>query len=504
MDPNKKFATDAEQKAAAGRGGRASKPGVVGVSGNEVDELDRRIAEKRGGNSTSGNTPRELNQLEQDLAAKQKGRPQVQTASPGAFTANAPTTTARSELSSLEADVAAKQRARAPGVTAAPASLDRKVAAKVRDSQRPSGRASEALNSLEAAVQAKMRREGGGGASSGHEPGARESLENLEQQITAKQSSMGDTARSELSQLDERIAAKNASVGPPSNAPTPRSLQQAEESILEKKGVTSQGVNVVPSKDDKEEDFLKDDGLGGLDGPNGAEPDLLQQNPDLEYGEYGGPDEEGLAVAVQIEEDDEDMFIPSAVEYDPDAKPPIYKNRRFRLYASLAMAAALVGIIGAAIGITASASDGPPKVAYRETLGIRENIERVVPKETLDDLSSPYRKALQWITHDDSVQMTIDHKRFYQRYFAAYFYFATTTKRPWNNGCDRAMEDETDNCMYIERSGVDFPQYSEIAWRRWLGSTSECQWAGIGCDEEEQIRSIDLCKYSAFHWTNFV
>ena len=61
---------------------------------------------------------------------------------------------------------------------------------------------------------------------------------------------------------------------------------------------------------------------------------------DDDLGVSGGPDldyeknTEGLAVAVPVA--GEDDSIPEAVEYDPDAKPPLYRNRRFRLYSLLA------------------------------------------------------------------------------------------------------------------------------------------------------------------------
>ena len=45
------------------------------------------------------------------------------------------------------------------------------------------------------------------------------------------------------------------------------------------------------------------------------------------------PDSAGLAVATAIADDEEPDYVYNAVEYDPDAKPPLHKNRRFRAYA---------------------------------------------------------------------------------------------------------------------------------------------------------------------------
>jgi hypothetical protein len=45
----------------------------------------------------------------------------------------------------------------------------------------------------------------------------------------------------------------------------------------------------------------------------------------------------GLAVATAIDPDEEEAYIYNAIEYDPDAKPPLHKNRRFRVYSYLAL-----------------------------------------------------------------------------------------------------------------------------------------------------------------------
>jgi len=45
----------------------------------------------------------------------------------------------------------------------------------------------------------------------------------------------------------------------------------------------------------------------------------------------------GLAVATAIDPDEEESYIYNAIEYDPDAKPPLHKNRRFRVYSCLAL-----------------------------------------------------------------------------------------------------------------------------------------------------------------------
>lgn len=53
----------------------------------------------------------------------------------------------------------------------------------------------------------------------------------------------------------------------------------------------------------------------------------------------GDPDDEnyGLAVATAVAPDDEPEYVYNAIEYDPDAKPPLHRNRRFRLYTYFAL-----------------------------------------------------------------------------------------------------------------------------------------------------------------------
>jgi hypothetical protein len=167
----------------------------------------------------------------------------------------------------------------------------------------------------------------------------------------------------------------------------------------------------------------------------------LTHAPDVEYG-LTGELVNGLAVAFAVTEEEDDAFIPAAVEYDPDAKPPIYKNRRFRVYAFFAFVVLVVAVVGAVIGITVSKDDGyiAPTSAptqIREGLGLEEQIERLVGSAVLEDEDSPYAKALNWIMFDDVQQLTVDDANFVQRYTAAYFYYASSIEAPWLS-CNRS------------------------------------------------------------------
>lgn len=45
----------------------------------------------------------------------------------------------------------------------------------------------------------------------------------------------------------------------------------------------------------------------------------------------------GLAVATAVAPDDEPDYVYNAIEFDPEAKPPLHRNRRFRVYTYFAL-----------------------------------------------------------------------------------------------------------------------------------------------------------------------
>ena len=59
-----------------------------------------------------------------------------------------------------------------------------------------------------------------------------------------------------------------------------------------------------------------------------AEPTFVEDVNDENY---------GLAVAQAISPDDQPDYVYAAIEYDPDSKPPLHRNRRFRAYTYLAL-----------------------------------------------------------------------------------------------------------------------------------------------------------------------
>lgn len=230
--------------------------------------------------------------------------------------------------------------------------------------------------------------------------------------------------------------------------------------------------------------------------------------PQLEHGNYyygikkSDDTDEGLAVAVPIiEEKEEDIFIPSAVEFDPDSKAPTYRTPRFRLYACIACLA-LVGVaIGAFVGVLlAKGGDieeipSPAPTTAREGLGIRSSIERMVGNDVLASPSSPYSKALKWMIDEDPQQLLPEAPNFFQRYLCVYLYYATTLNRPWKF-CNPPDTNETSFCNFKRLVTLEPEVFEDIPRTRWLSNLTECDWAGNFCDELGTLISIELGKLS--------
>jgi Leucine-rich repeat (LRR) protein len=518
---------DMKAKERARASARASQPGAVSVAAEEAARLDQRIAEKQqqGKSEPPAAAAASASSNQDDVAAKQRGaRSSATPMKPGAFSE---ATSARSQLEALESNVTAKIRASGgagasastshaadakvrrelagdgAGAPAALASLEDKVTAKVRATPPASQpKAVAMLQGMEDSITAKVRRDGEPAVASASSR-AQAHLQGMEDSIVAKtrvvaSGSLAASGVAELTQLEGRIQSKL--VGVPD---AQQELSQFENDIRSKENAAPKADAAVDTdnaakveatrKEEPQEQALQPEVTTTADRG-------IAMAPDLEYGTgLIGAGGEGLAIAVAIEEDDDDIFIPSAVEYDPDAKPPLYKNRRFRLYAFLAFFTIVVVAVGASIA-TALAGPGsmppPPTLApttARETLGIRSSVAQVVGRDRLDDPSSPYSKALDWMTFDDPLELTPEDPNFMQRYTAAYLYFATTVDGPWMS-CNPPKNPRTDTalCSYKYLSQLLPPDFIDKPSSAWLSSAPECQWAGVVCNEQDVIRSIDL------------
>jgi len=242
-------------------------------------------------------------------------------------------------------------------------------------------------------------------------------------------------------------------------------------------------------------DFIAEDDLVGGRGVFKGQ-DVAYQNKHLKDGE--------LAVAVAIAEEDEDMFMPAAIQYDPDAKPPIFKNRRFRFYfIAAAILLVAIGVASALVAVTAGNDGEDPSAA---ALAMRtENVLASIAGETkgngvdwvdvyVEDRykDTSYARALHWLIDEDEMQLASGSEFLFQRFLCALFYLQTTRQKPWKS-CNPPVEGEDSSCIFHKLTETEPQlQYDEEEASRWLSSEHECNWGGITCGSSNQVIKIEL------------
>jgi hypothetical protein len=149
----------------------------------------------------------------------------------------------------------------------------------------------------------------------------------------------------------------------------------------------------------------------------------------------------------------------------------------------------------------AEGSDGRPGVTfapttYRESLGIEEQIAVLLGASKLTNATSPHYKALQWILHDDPLQLPKTATNLVQRFILVLFYFQTTQNGPWRTCNPALLDNETHVCDFLTLRWV-FPElaFDTIPANRWLSLAHECTWAGVDC-EADVVIDLKLGKYT--------
>jgi hypothetical protein len=460
-----------------------------------VDQLERDVMAKQQGRSAAAVHATAVDQLERDAMAKQQGRSAAAAAhiavqQPGAYESTAAPTgklaAALTQLSDAHDDIAAKQRGQTgrdnngnnvvpPSALAALSLAEADVLVKDRARREP-GMWSQ-LSTVEADVMAKANAQSRSVAS----PPDDDALQGLEDALTHKVlSSQANISRTDIELSQKNLLDKDFSA-----------LSRDAHQIHNESGGARKGGGLETGFSDLASEASFTDHV--------REKGQYHGDQDLEYGVHGGPNENGLAVAVAVSEDDDggDQYLPSAIEYDPDAKPPMVRNRRFQLYGCLALVVAVVGIVGVSVGIVlSSTTTPPPPLPDRAVVGIRETIERLVGPDVFNDATHPYSQALDWIMNVDGMALTPNNAKLVQRFLAAHFYFSSS---PWSGGCNAAaLPGETDDCVLSSLARLDPITYVDIPGYRWLSSSvDECQWVGVECDAAGQLRTIRL---RTFYW----
>ncbi|KAL7544007.1 hypothetical protein ACHAXR_013414 [Thalassiosira sp. AJA248-18] len=262
----------------------------------------------------------------------------------------------------------------------------------------------------------------------------------------------------------------------------------------------------------------EDDGAGG---DEDAIPSPIDEpfNDNADATNNGGLDDngftqEGLAVAMAVDSTAEDEYIYAAIEYDPDSKPPLHKNRRFRVYTCMALMVVIAVVVVVVVYATKSAKDPtiideellyggaptgvptPSPLTNRETSGVKEQIEAGVLQRGVNftgmDESDPRYLALDWILHYDQLQLDSDDKNLYQRYVLALLAFTLDSTAWYTCGEHRKFGNVTENFV-VEDCKVENAETGQIKDHKvWLSSTEECEWYGVICSADEVVRGVEL------------
>ena len=215
----------------------------------------------------------------------------------------------------------------------------------------------------------------------------------------------------------------------------------------------------------------------------------------------------GLAVASAVAPDDEPNYVYNAIEYDPDAKPPLHLNRRFRLYTYMALFLIAVVVLLMVVYFTGlskkddvtnisiyfqdspTIAPTPPPTTDREASGVIEQLEGgvLVRNETFKTMEKgdPRLLALDWILHIDMMQLVSDDINLYQRFALAVLAYSMDST-VWYV-CGNPGENYTES-----ECTITFRDNSTASFGTWLSSISECDWYGVTCSADGVVRGVDL------------
>jgi hypothetical protein len=230
---------------------------------------------------------------------------------------------------------------------------------------------------------------------------------------------------------------------------------------------------------------------------------------DINYGE-GTPDNtedtQGLSIAMPVPDEEQNVFIPVATEYDPNAAR--IRDSKFGHAHYMVIITSLMVLVGAiawgaciALGIDyrqPKLTPTPSETEIRAGLGFQERLELLIDPKHFEDRFNAYSRALWWITYVDPMKILPDDPNLFQRYLLAYLYYATSQKSAWNN-CNPPNVDAGEDQYCVNGqwgSGGERLFTNPIPGQiRWLSDNHECSWAGVVCDTFGQVQTLQLSKY---------
>ncbi|KAL3790445.1 hypothetical protein ACHAWO_007135 [Cyclotella atomus] len=210
---------------------------------------------------------------------------------------------------------------------------------------------------------------------------------------------------------------------------------------------------------------------------------------------------EGLAVATRVDPSLEEPIY-DAIEYDPESKPPLYKNRRCRVYTAVFLLIFTIIVAFAVVYSTKKTKEevSPTKVVYvteaptprpttdREALHINDLIEAKVlkgnAKFTDMDKYDPRLLAMDWILYKDELQLELSAPNLSQRYVLSLLAFQFDYMAWTSCGGDYSSSELT---CEVENNETDTTE----EYSRWLSGTDECEWYGVSC-LDGKVRELNL------------
>jgi hypothetical protein len=424
-----------------------------------------------------------------------------------------PTRTVTTKLQQLQEEVAAKASGKAPNATTKrrlPAILPSSMHSQSSSSVGSSLSAVKRLNRMEEDIAAKERARAGrrsgtarakgiatttatttpSKTSAAAKPIAARRLDRMKADIAAK-AKVG-RASAALKKNGQRNSTNNANNRVDALAKKLNKNRAARSTPATVPGAVSSNRNTGGINTAVEETKKKESTNEGFKGPAATTPSdgkhkIYSNGGSDKYGDLGvstdttlpsgsddsfvdnrhmGDKSNGLAVAVAVFEDEsENVFIPSAVEYDPDAKPPVYKNQRFRVY-GLLICTLLIIIAACTIGVLTILENNEIEndwiptespTCTRCTMDFIEQLELEVGSEKLQDPTSSEYMAKEWIIHEDERQLMSTDRDFIQRFLLAVFYFDTHQIADWRS-CNRQNLDpfvnETEDCQFLKLTSI--------------------------------------------------
>lgn len=194
-----------------------------------------------------------------------------------------------------------------------------------------------------------------------------------------------------------------------------------------------------------------------------------------------------LAVATPVRDNE---VIYEATHYDPLSKTTFYNNKRFRLCTlAILLVIAVVIVVSVYYSITCCANETQealePALApmtYREHI-IQQFFDEFALERSLsfDELnfSDPRYLALNWIVHEDKLQLSVGDTNLLQRYVLALLAFSFDF-HSWSCGMVHGL---------VACNGTDADDYA-----LWLSGADECYWYGIEC-VDGFVQKLDLSEF---------